>query len=130
MVMTSQQVVVGPLPSPEVLAHYDIALPGTAERIVRMAEREQEFRHTHAAQKLANERSGDRAAGFLYLFGQASGLLITLMGLFFGYRLIALGRDLSGYATVLTTLGTLAGVFVWGRRRQPAAQLKRQPAAA
>lgn len=34
----------GPLPPPEVLKKYDEALPGTAERILRMAERENEHR--------------------------------------------------------------------------------------
>ena len=36
---------VGPLPHPEHFAHYDETLPGAAERILRMAEKEQDHRH-------------------------------------------------------------------------------------
>jgi uncharacterized membrane protein len=39
------QVTVGPLPSPVLLEQYDQVLPGLAETIVRMAEREQAHRH-------------------------------------------------------------------------------------
>jgi len=35
---------VGPLPSPEVLLRYEQAVPGIAERIIRMAEKEQQRR--------------------------------------------------------------------------------------
>lgn len=36
----------GPIPSPDVLAKYEQMLPGTAERIIRMAETQQSHNHT------------------------------------------------------------------------------------
>ena len=36
----------GPLPPPEVLAQYEVALPGAAERIFKMMERQEEHRQT------------------------------------------------------------------------------------
>lgn len=44
VVLHKQQVRIGPLPSAQELADYDRAIPGLAERIVQMAEKEQEIR--------------------------------------------------------------------------------------
>lgn len=35
----------GPMPPPELLRGYEVVVPGSAERIVKMAEQEQQFRH-------------------------------------------------------------------------------------
>ncbi len=46
----------GPLPPPEHLAQYNAIVPGAAERILAMAEREQEFQHKAQETALTNER--------------------------------------------------------------------------
>lgn len=46
MAAVSAQAFQGPLPPPEMLARYDQLCPGFAERILQMAERESEARHS------------------------------------------------------------------------------------
>lgn len=43
-IATRHETFEGPLPHPEILKQYDIAVPGLAERVVAMAEKEQEAR--------------------------------------------------------------------------------------
>ena len=46
----------GPLPPPHILKQYDECLPDTADRIITMAEKEQEFRHNRKRQEERHER--------------------------------------------------------------------------
>jgi uncharacterized membrane protein len=46
----------GPLPPPAMLRSYDDVVPGTAERIVAMAEREQQHRHRWEREALSADR--------------------------------------------------------------------------
>lgn len=66
------QVTVGPLPSPVLLGQYDQVKPGLAERIVRMAEREQHHRH-------AMDKAEIEAPHELARRGQWFGLVVTLL---------------------------------------------------
>ena len=45
----------GPLPDPDTLAQYERMMPGAAERIFRIAEREQEHRHAQEKTSLEGE---------------------------------------------------------------------------
>jgi uncharacterized membrane protein len=65
---------VGPLPPPQQLAHYDHVLPGAAERIVGMAERNQEHRHTQEA-LVVKRGLGFQDRGQWFALG---GLVLTL----------------------------------------------------
>ena len=62
----------GPLPPPSMFNHYNEVLPGSAERILRMAEKEQEHRTTWESEVL---RVGARDS----LIGQALGFLALLV---------------------------------------------------
>lgn len=55
-VQHEQHLFSGPLPAPDVPRGYDELLPGAAERIIRMAEKEQT--HTHEAGLLALRETG------------------------------------------------------------------------
>lgn len=46
----------GPLPTPDLLGGYEDVVPGAGERILRMAEKEQEHRHAWEDRSLENER--------------------------------------------------------------------------
>jgi uncharacterized membrane protein len=52
----------GPLPAPEDFEHYDTVLPGAAERIIAMAEKEQAHRHD-AERKVIFHEFGTRYVG-------------------------------------------------------------------
>lgn len=80
----------GPLPPPSLFKGYEQVLPGAADRILSMAEKEQASRHTSNTEML-NTYKGERKRG--QYMGCSLVVLLALCGLFLGY----LGHDwLSG----------------------------------
>lgn len=76
----------GPLPHPDILARYENILPGIADRIVRMAEAEQNARHSAIDQDAKNKSTlvdiaAKESAGALEAQkkGQNIGLAISLV---------------------------------------------------
>lgn len=63
----------GPLPCPEDFAEYDRILPGSAERIFQLTEREQKHRHTQEERIITHEYRGRYV-------GQAGALVALLVG--------------------------------------------------
>ncbi len=61
----------GPLPHPEILSGYEKVLPGSADRILKMAEKQQDHR-TSIENKLVNAENQSR------LLGLGAGFLISL----------------------------------------------------
>jgi uncharacterized membrane protein len=85
----------GPLPPPEVLARYNEALPGGAERIVALAEEQ------------ASHRRRMEARGQVLLFAV---VLVALVG---GIGLIALGENAAGLVPVIAAIGGLGSLFIY-----------------
>lgn len=90
----------GPLPHPEILKQYDATVPGLAERIVAMAEKEQEARleiaKEDAKQKsrlidVADNTQKDNAKAMLQ--GQKIGLAISVLCTLFAAYFAWLTRD-------------------------------------
>jgi uncharacterized membrane protein len=98
----------GPTPSPEVLRQYEEILPGAADRIISMAERQSEHRQQLETTALGNGH--ERA-----LFGAKLGFTLGAMAIAGGLWLATHGQELGGYAVMLATVTGLAGVFVYGR---------------
>ena len=96
----------GPLPPPTALKDYDAIMPGLGERLVRMAEREQDHRHV----------ADNRIIG-LYERGQWFGLFLGLVGLAIGGGLLYIGAEIGGIAALLLSIGTLAGSLLFSRRQ-------------
>lgn len=98
----------GPIPHPRHFREYEDILPGSAERILAMAERVQAHNIAMEAKNLAAEHD-DRKRGMR--FGFAALVLIVACAAFFGYeREIGLAALFLGSAA----LGVIA-VFVQGR---------------
>jgi uncharacterized membrane protein len=110
---TTQQVVIGPIPAPALLADYDKILPGCAERIVKMAE--ENSRHRREMERTALDTN--RA---LALRGQWFGFGICLLAIGGGIGLAAIGRDIAGLGSVVSALVGLVTLFIVGRARQEA----------
>lgn len=93
--VTHQQVATlhqGPLPAPEDLHRYDELLPGAANRIIAMAEREQAHRMNmedmaqradirHREDIVTSQRNVARGAFTSDLLGQAAGAVVALSSL-------------------------------------------------
>ena len=101
----------GPLPPPEMLAGYEEVLPGSPERILRMAEKQEEHRHSIEKTVIAgNVRAQQLAVIFAFLIG--------LSGIGGGTAIALYGHALGGFSAVLATLASLVSVFFYGRREQ------------
>ena len=101
----------GPLPTPDILLGYDEVLPGAAERIMRMAEKEQ-------ASAREVEGIAVRAATADNRRGQIFGFLVALAAFgtasFLGY----LGHEIAAAIVGGGTVVALVTVFVTGRRHR------------
>ncbi len=100
----------GPLPPPADLKQYDEVSAGFAERIVQMAEKEQDFRH----------RDTDRIRGIQRKIigrGQVFGFILSLAIILGGLLLILLDKPTSGFIS-MTGIATVAGPFFYGAHRE------------
>lgn len=98
-----QEIHVGPLPHPIIFEQYETALPGSAERILKMAEKEQDSRLEDQRDKRKIEKRG-----------QIFGCLIVVTGLVIGWSMILLGKSLEGMIITAFFAGLigLARLFV------------------
>jgi uncharacterized membrane protein len=110
----------GPLPPPEDLQRYDQVMPGLADRIVSMAEREQ--MHRHAMQEVSVRGGLDIAKR-----GQLLGFAIAIIVLGVALALVLLGHETAGTVIASVDLASLAAVFAVGRQQAAAAERKRRP---
>ena len=99
----------GPLPPPSALKEYEEVLPGAANRILKMAERQLVHRQKMEKEKLDKIYQVQSR-------GQHYALLIVGMIAFSGMFLIGYGFEISGLIVYGTTLIGLAYVFITGRR--------------
>lgn len=101
----------GPLPPPEILAGYDKVLPGAANRIISMAEKNQSHRHSLEAKVIpsgiVSERIGQIFAFLLYLGVLASGTY-----------LVSTGKDTVGITELLGSTAAFAALYFRGQREK------------
>lgn len=95
-----------PLPPPAMLEDYNHVLPGLAERIVRMAESDQQHAHWLDQRYLR-----------LRFTGQIAAFVIAMGGLVAGTYLIATGHDVTGLATLFGGLGPVVAAFLYRQIR-------------
>ncbi|NMA17920.1 MAG: DUF2335 domain-containing protein [Clostridiaceae bacterium] len=97
----------GPLPPPEMLAEYEKIQPGLADRIVKMAEKQQDHRISLERSVVdtnnANSRIGLFFGGTIGIIGVAGSLI-----------LVALGHTVSGLSALILALASLIGVYLKG----------------
>ena len=100
---------VGPLPHPALLEHYDAVLPGAAERILALAEKQSAHRMRMESQAAAHELWRSWA-------GLAAGIGIALAFLGAAIGLIVSGHEEAGTALGILDLLALAVSFVLSQR--------------
>lgn len=101
----------GPVPPPQVLAGYNHVIPGGAERILAMAERQQAHRQDLESTVVKGNVRAE-------LRGQILAFILGLVAIGGGIALIAYDKDTLGITSIVTAFTALAGVFVYGRYQQ------------
>lgn len=108
-IITRETMHFGPLPSPEMLKEYDAVLPGGAERIFAMAEKEQSARLKYNHGALSGEINLDRRGQWM---GFSIAIIILAMAAVFAWK----GNTTFAGTLVAIDLIGLVSVFVLGRR--------------
>lgn len=104
---------IGPIPPPRIVREYEEILPGSADRILSMSEREQAYRHKQEGALVQNTVFMQRralAAGFVLALIITTGSII----------LISLGRDLAGLGLIIGEIVAVIYAFHnvrWKRQR-------------
>lgn len=107
----------GPVPPPQVMKQLNDIVPGAADRILAMAEKEQD--RAISAQENAHRRAS-AAARYEFIENITSILCAFIVCLFFlggGIYLILKGYVKTGSMMICGTLGGVIGSFLYGRRR-------------
>jgi uncharacterized membrane protein len=110
----------GPLPPPEQLARYNQVLPGAADRIVTMAERQSA--HRIELEKLVVSRQLRQSEN-----GQMLAFIIAVLFLIGALVATLLGHDWVGGVLGGTTVLSLVTVFIAGKWEQNASLQKKNP---
>lgn len=101
----------GPLPPPEALAKYEQIFPGSADRIIRMAE--QQATHRQGMEKVV---VGSNA--ITQKWGLACAFVIAMSAIWGGIWLSLKGMSGVGLTAIIGALAALVGVFVYGKSEQ------------
>jgi uncharacterized membrane protein len=101
----------GPLPSPEVIEKYNSAITNGADRIMLMAEKQQEHR-------IELEKSTIKEQLLQSRRGQTFGLIIGITSILASVTCILLGHDWPGAVIGAGGITGLVSVFVYGKRQQ------------
>lgn len=102
----------GPLPPPRQLVEYDKALPGGAERIFQMAEREQAHRHQMQSKEAELRQTTVQHIKNRETRGQNYGAFLAFGVLALGTFMVTLGHVGPAVGLVGSTMVAIAGVFV------------------
>lgn len=101
----------GPLPPPAMLADYNNLVPRGAERIMAMAEKQQDHRHNLEKQVIEGNLAAQKR-------GQVCAFILALIVILGGIYLIATGLAVLGFVALVTAVGGLAATFIIGKKRQ------------
>ena len=107
----------GPIPPPKLLAEYEKIVPGSGDRIIRMAEHQMAHRHQMESEAVSIDKLfliGENRKSY---FGTACGFVIACLTLFFGFKLLGMGKNIEGFGTLLLGLGSLVGAFFYSQTR-------------
>lgn len=109
MTIQRQEAYMGPIPRPEDFEKYEQTLPGAADRILSMAERQALHRQKLEEKVIYSEIKDSRK-------GQIFGFIIAMSVILGGFYLIGIGKDAFGIVAIVSALASLVGVFVYGKK--------------
>jgi len=101
----------GPLPPPEELAKYDRILPGSADRIIRMAEQQSTHRQDLESVVIGANASNQK-------WGLICAFIVAMSAIWGGVWISLKGMSGAGLTAIITALAALVAVFVYGKSQQ------------
>lgn len=108
----------GPLPPPEVLAHYNQVEQGLALRIVQMAENEAKHRHQCEQAALQTDIGIAKAQTRETALGQILAFIIAMTAIVGGMLTAINGAEWAGTFIGVGGLAGLVGAFIQGRNHK------------
>jgi uncharacterized membrane protein len=106
----------GPLPPPELLAKYESACPGCADRILSMAEEEGKHRRQVEQRVIDAQVDSDRRESNEARRGQICALVITLAAIGAGAYTALQGHEVAGSIIGVGGIGSIVTTFILGSR--------------
>ena len=101
----------GPLPPPNILDGYERVLPGSADRIITMAE--EQLKHRHNLEKsVIKSNIRNEGVGMVFAF------ILTLTLMFFGGYLIINEKETAGYFAVFGPVVFHSASYVFNKRKE------------
>jgi uncharacterized membrane protein len=99
----------GPIPPPSVIAGWEKLLPGAADRILKMAEKQSAHRIAIEARVIDGEINRSKTGLWL-------GFVIGTVMIVGGLMVIGLGHDVAGCTVIGSTLVGVVGAFIFGQK--------------
>lgn len=100
----------GPIPPPKIFEQYEQAVPGSADRIIKLAEQDQVQDHSM-------EKQGQSTHHTLLLRGQGLSFATAIVAMICGTALIAIGSETVGSVMAIGSLATCAALYIRGEFR-------------
>lgn len=98
----------GRLPPPDFMKQFEEIEPGSANRIIQLAENQQSHRHSLEQTAVdSNVRNEGRGQIFAFILS-----MVTILG---GIGLIAIGKSIEGLIALIGILVSLTAVFIVGK---------------
>lgn len=110
--------ITGPLPPPDVLAHYNQVEPGLALRIVQLAENEARHRHQCEQDALQTDIKIAHAQTRETRLGQIFAFVIAMTAIIGGMLTAINGAEWAGTFIGVGGLAGLVGAFIQGRNNK------------
>ncbi len=108
----------GPLPKPEILQGYNNIVPGSADRIIQMAEKQADHRMFLEKTVIAGDaKRADR--------GLICGTIVALCVLAGAVFVIYTGHDAAGIAVITADIAGLVSAFIYGTKSRRAERVQK-----
>ena len=117
--MHQSQTFSGPLPHPEILKKFDEVVPGSAERIIKMAEDQSSHRKDLERKVIESDIARSK-------WGQVLGFLIAIIGLGVSAAVSIYGNAIAGGIIGVGTLASLVGVFMYGAKTRSVERIEKR----
>ena len=111
-IMTTKASMSGPLPPSGEFARYEQTLPGSADRILSMAELEQKERLAENKERLRLDKKLVVGHNWRSGFAQFAALVLVLTAFYESHDLTMHGHETAGIAVSTTTIAAILGAFL------------------